>query len=135
MATKSEERLPVGPIGRFVPCPANGNSHPECFALEVKRTYDKNGKLRYSAHCGFCNSRIFLNNWAPGPKSRTIVMAEREGLHPLAVTPERKALMLKELGLVQAPGYIQAPAAWPVALPPPVYVQPQRLPMSSRSRP
>ena len=111
--TKSELHLPVGPVGRFVPCPTNNDSHVERVALEVKRTYDKNQKMRYSAHCPICNTRIFLNNWTPGPRSRSIVQAESEGLHPIGINPDHRDALLKELGLVRVNPMQQAQSGWP----------------------
>jgi hypothetical protein len=131
---KKQQRPDVGPVGRFIPCPANSDTHPERLALEVKRTYDKKDKMRFSAHCPLCNTRIFLNNWKPGPRSRTLVQAEAEKLHPIGVSEEHRAELLRDLGLVMVPNPPVPPGApqgalWPVA--PPVYA-PRRPPTRPR---
>ena len=97
-------------------------------ALQVKRSYDKRDKERFFAFCPICSSRIFLNNWKPGPRSRTIAQAEVEGLHPIGLTREEKAKLLKELGLVERPMPQPMPGYPPMAPnpgwpgPPPQYM-------------
>jgi hypothetical protein len=80
LATKKKEGRKVG---KFFPCPANGDTHPEQVACEVKETVDAKGKTRHSFFCPICNTRTFLNNWEPEHSFRTIVWAEAQGLHPM----------------------------------------------------
>ena len=116
MATKKKEGRKVG---RFFPCPANGDSHPELIASEVKETIDVKGKTRHSFFCPICNTRTFLNNWDPVTSFHTIVWAESQGLHCMGVVQRRKNELLKELGLEPVmhppPGFQQPP---PSARPP-----------------
>jgi hypothetical protein len=120
LATKKK---PGRKIGRFFPCPANGDSHPELIACEVKETVDAKGKTRHGFFCPICNTRTFLNNWDPEHSFRTIVWAESQGLHPMGVTARRKDELLKELGLQRAPSG-PPPGAPPFipGAPPPGYV-------------
>ena len=125
------ERAPAGPVGRFAECPANGDEHPELLALEIRRTWDKNGKERFTVVCPLCYARIFLNHWAPERSSHTIVWAETRGLHPVGITLARKTELLKELGLkpLQDPGQLQPVSPWPPRPPAPggyaAFAQPQ----------
>jgi hypothetical protein len=137
---KKPEQAPPGPIGRFLPCPVNGDAHPERLAVEIKRTWDKSGKERFHIYCPLCHTRVFVNNWKPSPRTRTIVMAEAEGLHPVGITPERRDELLRELGLVrvqspQPPPPGQAP--WPPQAPPPIpqgYTPMPKTPPSRRKK-
>lgn len=99
MVTKKK---PGKKLGRFFACPANGDSHPELIACEVKETIDAKGKTRHSFFCPLCNTRAFVNNWEPEHSFRTIVWAEAQGLHPMGITQRRKDELLKELGLQRA---------------------------------
>lgn len=120
MAVKPE-RAPPGPVGRFAECPSNGDEHPELLALEIRRTWDKNGKERFTTVCPLCNTRIFLNRWSPERSSHTIVWAETRGLHPVGITMVRKTELLKELGLkpLQDHGQSQPASPWPPRPPAP----------------
>jgi len=120
VAVKPERALP-GPVGRFAECPSNGDEHPELLALEIRRTWDKNGKERFTTVCPLCNTRIFLNRWSPERSSHTIVWAETRGLHPVGITMVRKTELLKELGLkpLQDPGQSQPATPWPPRPPAP----------------
>lgn len=122
----SKQQLPEpGMVGRFTPCPANGDTHGERLALEIKRTIDKNKKVRYHAVCPLCRTRVFFNNWKPGPRSMTIVQAEACGLHPVGVSLDRKQFLLEELGLQIAPAANNAAQAWPSVQPPTLQPDPR----------
>lgn len=105
-----------------MPCPVNGDAHPELLALEIKRTYDRKDKERFSVCCSICNTRVFLNNWQPSVRSRTIVMAEAEGLHPVGITEERRIELLRELGLSMARAPQSQPQPWLNQPPAPPYM-------------
>lgn len=118
---------PVGPTGRFVPCPQNEDMHPERLALEVKRTYDRKGKERFSTVCPICVTRIFLNGWSPERSRRTLFVVESEGLFASGVTADRRASLLRDLGLKPAPRQAVPPAP-PMPWAPPYPVPPQLQP-------
>jgi hypothetical protein len=114
LATKKK---PGRKVGRFFPCPANGDNHPEQIACEVKETIDAKGKTRHSFVCPLCSTRTFLNNWEPEHSLRTIVWAESQGLHCMGVMQRRKDALLKELGLERMPP--PGPPGPPPGPPPP----------------
>jgi hypothetical protein len=124
--------------GRFIPCPAMLWRHPEDRnAYEIWRSEKiKNGQLRvyYYYRCGACDpvGQYFLNDWSDS-SGYTIVEAEAAGFKP-KVSPERKADLLKELGLQQMtpppPLHPAGPWPMPAPLPPPHYV-PRRPPGAS----
>jgi len=128
VATKKKDGRKVG---RFFPCPANGDAHPELVAIEVKETIDAKGKTRHSFVCPFCNTRTFLNNWDPESSFRTIVWAEQQGLHCVAVTQKRKEELLKELGLKFQP-FKPVPPGPPPAPPGPAQFPGPRRPQRSK---
>lgn len=114
---------PLGPTGVFVVCNLNGDAHPEKVALEISRGQSPKGMTTHFAHCPFCNSRQFLNNWIgktppeikgpPHTFTMNILHVEQAGLYPARVTEERKAELFAELGLRRAnPPAPPGPAIW-----------------------
>lgn len=121
MTAKSETEVlrETRGVERFIPCPVNGEAHPERIACEVQRSIDKRGKERFWFHCKFCNTRAFLNGWRPSMSNRTLVQVEAEGFYPAGVSAERRQQMLNNLGLKQVTPPAVSPGGWqqPVVVP------------------
>lgn len=134
MAKKKSKRPSVpdpntkGGTGRFVPCPAGRWLHPTAPVVsEVRWSISKPKgveKLSVYVTCGECEppTRTFFSSvtWDLEKHGFTIPEAEREG-YRVKVTPERRAELLAELGLRDAPrpSHLPPPGLPPGWSPPP----------------
>lgn len=138
---KPPEVTGKGYTGRFVPCPAARWRHPDdMIAVEVRWTAKlKQGERRvyYYFRCPECQPacQVFLNDW-DDHCGLTLVEAEAEGYRP-KVSRDRRAELLKELGLQQVAGpSLQPPGPWAHPRPPAApFPGPHYAPIPPQQRP